>query len=552
MKTVTRLFSLLAVAGLACTASATDTTVYFTGSTAYRQQTHQAILKYLKAQSVDAAANTANLTSDTANNAAGSKFGYVGANWRGAGSATFIRVFAVASGSFAIGDRLIVKTTWNGSEKGIQAVTDPTKTVTFLPASYDLTTDATLTATGTTSLTTTGGDVQPADACMSDTYQSNSIFTSPTLSEAKANGSLRAPVGVVPFFWVLQKIPAGSALLTNPITNISPNMIQSLYKNGGYTSAMLLSGSAAHAGIRIYALGRDIDSGTRVNAFAESGVGITQTVKQWRPNVVSGSVAAYSTVPGTNTYNYPASSKTLTLATGAVANIALGMVVTGPDIPVSVTGSDVIVGSINAAATPPTFTLIDSVTSADVLTTNVSTVTGTTGIAIAANGTLGQVAGAETSGTSASWGFYPGQTINGVATPTLGKGGENSGGTVAGYLGATSTDNQGYGIAYLGSGDTNTAIGTGATILSYDGVAITTSSFANIQNGTYKFWSLEHLFYNASTLAAIKQTVCDGIGTQIYTTDSQILQDANLKVKRSAKDGSTIIPNTTVSSGLNH
>ncbi len=532
MKTFTKLSTLILAVGLATSAHAADTFLYITGSTAYRSNTTQAILKYLGATGVSASSNTADLGS-------GNKYGYVGSTWSGAKSATFITGTA--------GSRTIIKTSWSGSEAGIQAVCNPgTVTVKFLPAAFDTTGDTTLTQTGAGSLTdptTSGGaastyEAHTADACMSDTFQSSSRFTSPTLTDAVAGGSSQA-VGIVPFLWVVQKgAPSG-------ISNMSPNMAQSLYTGSGFTSAQMLSGNAADASVRIYALGRDIDSGTRVTAFAESGIGINSTVKQWRPNLPQGgsSITAFAAVSG-NTYTWTTTNSTVNIASGSIANIGLGYSVVGTGIP-----ANTIVGSF---VDPSNFKLIDRTTSAAVTPTIAGTASALT---IAANGTLKQTTGTQSNTVSKYWSQYPGQTINGVAVPTIGQGGESSGGNVVTWLSATGSTTTGYGIAYLGSSDANSAVKAGAVALSYDGVSIVTAQsasgitfdFTNIKLGSYKFWGYEHLFYNVSTIVAGVKTAADGVANQIFNTDAQVLIDSTVQVTR-ATDGAPVTTSLSATS----
>ncbi len=526
MKTFTKLSTLILAVGLATSAHAADTYLYITGSTAYRQQTTQAILKYLGATGLAPGSSAAASTGDIGS---GNKYGFVGPSWSAAKAATFI------TGTSP--NRTIIKTSWSGSEAGLQAVCSPgTVTVKFLPAAFDTTGDTTLTQTGTGSLTdptASGGaastyETHTADAAMSDTYQNSSRFTSPVLTDAICGG-ISQQVGIVPFFWVVQKgAPSG-------ITNMSPNMAQALYTSAGYTSAQMLSGNAADASVRIYALGRDVDSGTRVTAFAESGIGINSTVKQWRPNLPQGSstITAFATVSG-NTYTYDTTSSTVTVASGAITNIAIGNTVAGSGIP-----AGTLVGSF---ASSTQFKLINKDTSAAVTPTAAATGGALT---IAANATLKQTSGTQNNVVSKYWSQYPGQTINGSNYPTVALGGESSGGNLVTLLSASGTTATGYGLSYLGSSDANSAVKNGAVALTYDGVSIwsaqstsgITFDFASIQRGTYKFWGYEHLFYNASTIVAGVKTIADGVANQIFTVDSQILIDTNLQVTRSADGG---------------
>ena len=76
-----------------------------------------------------------------------------------------------------------------------------------------------------------------------------------------------------------------------PFTNINTQQAQALW-GSGTSSLAQFTGLAADASKLVYATGRDPDSGTRLTAFAESGVGVDSTVTQYKPTVVSGVITA--------------------------------------------------------------------------------------------------------------------------------------------------------------------------------------------------------------------------------------------------------------------
>lgn len=80
----------------------------------------------------------------------------------------------------------------------------------------------------------------------------------------------------------------------------------------------------------------------------------------------------------------------------------------------------------------------------------------------------------------------------------------------AGYINGTSTA---YLVGYVGSADYSSAVGTKLT---YNGVA---QSIANVQNGSYSFWSFEHLYYRGA-LADVQKQTADDIADKIYTADA--------------------------------
>jgi hypothetical protein len=250
-------------------AASAQTTIYITGSTAFRSATYSSIMKVL---------GSVNGTSLPA----GSKYGYTGGSLSGARCATFYGTYS--------GNSVIVKTSFSGSSGGIQTTAGGLQ-VKFLPASVD----ASLTQNGVSGLTDPTGTGNPNELAvpnvtMMDSVQSITPFNKTYLGVTYA--ALKATqVGVVPFKWFLSKNgPAG-------LTNITPLLAQALWTNGtGTLPLALFTGNSADQGTLIYATGRDPDSGTRTIAFAESGIGVNTTVKQFDPS--SGALYPKSTING--------------------------------------------------------------------------------------------------------------------------------------------------------------------------------------------------------------------------------------------------------------
>ena len=80
-------------------------------------------------------------------------------------------------------------------------------------------------------------------------------------------------VGVVPFVWVRN---AGAPATLSNMTN---QLAKAVLNNPGIPLSMFTA-NAADAGTLVYATGRNNDSGTRLDAFAESGFGIGGTPVQ--------------------------------------------------------------------------------------------------------------------------------------------------------------------------------------------------------------------------------------------------------------------------------
>ena len=271
----------LAALAIAGSASAQTITIRITGSTAYRGQTHNAIGHIL---------NT------------GYVFGYAGTSLGKAGQAEF-------QGTTIVGNIPVdIKTSWSGSVGGVQTLANNLTVSTWL-ASTNLTTGGTASLTGPYDAATT------ADIAMSDSFQGSTAFTSPAL--------VSKVVGVVPFQWVRNNgAPA-------TIGNVTSLLAQILLGTGQIPLSQV-TGLNADEGVLVTALGRDEDSGTRLDAFAESGFGIFTPPFQYQPTIVANAVTGVAPWP-VNTVNgttYPlghsgySSGGTLAAAMGATGSLA--------------------------------------------------------------------------------------------------------------------------------------------------------------------------------------------------------------------------------------
>jgi hypothetical protein len=176
-----------------------------------------------------------------------------------------------------------IKTHWTGSEGGIQTVAGaPAFTVTYLPD-------------GTTVLPPPGNklpantalsDASVPDVALSDVFQASSKFKAGTfqgktyqaLNQSTTTAGLPAGqiVGVVQFKFVASNSAPAS------LTNITSQNARDLFSTGKMALSMY-TGNNADEGFTIYATGRDFDSGTRLTALAEIGLGPQATVKQYQP-----------------------------------------------------------------------------------------------------------------------------------------------------------------------------------------------------------------------------------------------------------------------------
>ena len=265
------------VIALFCIASLNaQTEVYITGSTAFRSQAENAILHIYDASPAVQIAFSNN--SGTFN----------GANQS---------IFVGNIGGVAVN----VHTSWSGSEAGIQTVGDATQNVNFLP---DSTCPANCSANPGTSVAA-GTDPHHPDVAFSDTFQSTSQFngtfrgvTYASLTESPGTSAGHgSPVGIVLFKWCAN---AGA-----PISNITPQLARALYASGKLPLA-LFTGNSADESKLVLATGRNPDSGTRLTAFSETGIGALSTVKQFQPQNSTGSFVKTTSDTITKFANWPA------------------------------------------------------------------------------------------------------------------------------------------------------------------------------------------------------------------------------------------------------
>ncbi|OYW77306.1 MAG: hypothetical protein B7Z37_04875 [Verrucomicrobia bacterium 12-59-8] len=210
----------------ASSASAASYTINLTGSTAFRSSTHSAIL--------------ANLTSPT--------YAYTDKASNGLGKATYV-IFKGTIGS----DDYTIRCSWSGSVTGVVDVGSQ-NTIPALP-----TTQSTAASPGTALVaaveSTLATSTMVPDGAMSDVFQSSTTET----------GALNDKVvAVVPFKFIASN---GAT-----ITNMTPQIFRTVFSSGG-APLSILDGNPAHTSF-VIGVGRDIGSGTRATAMAETGYGI--------------------------------------------------------------------------------------------------------------------------------------------------------------------------------------------------------------------------------------------------------------------------------------
>ena len=274
---------LLAV-GFATVANA-QTYVRFTGSTAYRSATVNAIKNYL----AGVASGGVYAATDS------------GATL-GAGN------FQAFKASLTGGGTIIIKTHWSGSEAGIQAVAQD-----GVGLNITFQNDSTIPVSGTTFSNADTTESAIADVAMSDTFQSTSVFNSNasinitgTLHTYAAlqttTGYAGGVVGVVPFKWIASN---QGTLGGGTMTNITPQLAKALYSvshlgQGGALPLSLFTAIASDSTSNVYPAGRNPDSGTRVSTLAETGIGTATTVTQYQPLQLDGVTVVSATTQTIN------------------------------------------------------------------------------------------------------------------------------------------------------------------------------------------------------------------------------------------------------------
>ena len=261
MKAIKTFFAGIFVFALLNFASA-QTVIHITGSTAFRGATHTAIGHILNA---------------------GYTVGYSGATVNGAAQAVF-------SGTTVTGNvPVVIKTSWSGSVGGMQQLAQLSPALTV----------STWLQTGLTGGGLTGpyDPAAPADITMSDSFQSSTAFFGTGFATLVDN-----IVGVAPFVWVKgSSSDSGvSASLAN-VTNITPVLARLLLSNGSAPMSQF-TGTAADSAYDLAVVGRDEDSGTRLDAYADCGFGVFGSPLQYQATVTSGATTAIIPWPA-NTVN---------------------------------------------------------------------------------------------------------------------------------------------------------------------------------------------------------------------------------------------------------
>ena len=498
MKISKSLLAALLVVGFAGAAS--SQTLYIAGSTSFRGSTTKAIEDCL---------------------ATGFTYAYDGTgtqNEFAGGEAVFKGT--IKAGLTGAGTAVEIKTYWTGSESGLIDVSTTNSITGFIPD-----TAATSVSPGTNVHGAYTKEADVPEVAMSDssykegaasialapgngTFYQNAILNA-GLTDGGVTAGPKKTVGIIPWAWIAGAQTTG----TVPYTNITQQAASVLMTQGYVPVSSLLSGTAIVTDTTDFAflVGRSEDSGTRVNAEAESnptmstgeapfGVSINQYYATFTAN--NGSVATSGSFPADDTNT---------------AGTPLGNIQTG--------GTNTTVSDIG-------------------LWPSDAPVNTETAINYEAEGHSGQISGGNVA--SMLEGLNP-LYLN-LSTIDFGDGQPTS--PVAWTANnSTAQVNKAYIIGYLGGADAGgIPAAAGCTYLTYNGVAF---SPQNIYNGSYTFWGFEHLYYRTAGTNAISGTLknlADDIADKIYTVDAQTDSSGNLDTNIPAtnkKDGG-LLYNTSI------
>ncbi len=268
-----------AAALLSLASAHADVSIHITGSTAFRKGTINAIIGVMGGNgAVKSAYKTG--TGITGPNDAGQ---------------TVIQGTVALHPEFGT---VTVKAVWSGSSGGVKTIVQNLDIATA-PGWPSITNLGTVgTPNGLAALDYTldfGGETLKTDVCMSDAKQVTTGFTSAGLTETK--------VGVIPFEWVVGN---QSPAVASAITNITPLQAQAVISGGAPLSTF--TSNSAHASIPVYAVGRDADSGTRISALAETGVGVFGSVQHIQVVTTGGTGDGTAGATISKLYLWPAST----------------------------------------------------------------------------------------------------------------------------------------------------------------------------------------------------------------------------------------------------
>jgi hypothetical protein len=482
----------LLTAAVPSLASAATITFHIAGSTAFRAPVTCAIINYLAGGT-----GTPHAV-------------YAGSSLLGGAASVF-------EGTVG-GNTVIIEANWTGSLAGVVDLSTQNK-ISF-PNPADSTIAAQLASAGSACTTSPFGVTTPAsatlasgyatvpavpDAVMSDSFyttveqavssasgihlsaqpgSSGTVTVSPltgdglaatidgaNLTEAGTDALIQSGqagyLGIVPFQWVLGNIDASGSQASDPVpfTNITQESASYLITNGAAPFSMFGDNGAPHT--FAFLIGRNEDSGTRVDALAEPQLGFLPTPNQFLLSFTGGTKI-------NQTSANPAPLANNGLNTGGNTTFVTGLAPWTQGTPINTE-------------------------------TEISWPNNT--------GHGGYVSGGDVANVLST----P-VTQSSVAPAAKGLVAEDTAGTY--FIGYISIADAGGYVAPAAntSAATDCAKVTNGTCLTYDGVAYSPTA---VNNGSYSFWAYEHMYYISSGTGAIAsgpQGIADAIANGVATT----------------------------------
>ncbi|MEI7533112.1 MAG: hypothetical protein WCK57_02000 [Verrucomicrobiae bacterium] len=161
------------------------------------------------------------------------------------------------------GANYVITCLWSGSEAGITDITGNGTRAFMAPGATP--------ATNTLSAGYTGSRTNHVvDLAFADNSQAFSKTTTPTATGVR--------IGIIPFVF-LKNAQTNAPSDWLALTNVTDVAFRSCLKQGGLKAAQF-TGNPADTNRYVYISGRDNNSGTRVNTFADTGYGIKSSANQ--------------------------------------------------------------------------------------------------------------------------------------------------------------------------------------------------------------------------------------------------------------------------------
>jgi hypothetical protein len=494
MKTLRKsLFAFAAIALLSTTAHAQTVVVHFVGSNTDRSATYNALAHIL--------------TNPTAV--------YIGSNLASANDSAW-------QGTLA-GTTYQVECHWAGAVTGIVGLTAPaTNKYNFQPY---LSSGTAVTAGGQSNFfspfgllpgvggghqlassgSVTNPDIASADVGTSVSFQTTAAqvpgayaaVTASTLTDL-------GPVSVIPFAFVKSAAQTtdGDYTAYTHVTDITGIAAQTLYATADGVSAQLLTGNTSDAQAFLYPVGRDIDSGARIAAFAETGFGVGTTPVQYSVNTVGGAAPGPDATVASLTPFPNASFPTLGQGYSSGTNIATALEVSGwdnPNLPNFDYGYGI--GYLGAADT-------DTAVTAGFQITAAVTFNGTSTTFIAAGTTGSNVTQTIAAGDNV---YLVSSTAASQAIPATPFAQVSSASGTSVTLNAAPAAG-----TYTVLIDTLPASYIRPQVLTFNGVPLTQ---ANVNNGKYQFWEYTHIYIHGGSSPS---ALVSALLSDLSSTDAKV------------------------------